>query len=176
MIAVILAAGEATRFGSCKQLEPIDGVPMLAHVIRQLPDHLTKWVIVGDRRGEVETLVQHEGATPRYNPDYKVGMTTSVRLAAQIAIQENAGLLLTLGDLPFVSTEDYELLLESYSEQPLFSEFSNQIGPPALIPNQALSRIVQDLKEGGMKSLFDRPSTVSLPNAAKDIDTPSDLR
>lgn len=176
MIAIVLAAGSSQRFGRCKQLEPLEGLPILAHVIRHLPDELKTFVVTGSHREVVEKWVEKEGATPLFNPNFADGIQTSVTCALQQALKQDEDLLLTLGDLPYVLQSDYLRLIKAFNEQPVFARFDNTWGPPAILPKSLLAVAIKGLGEGGLKNWVVGPVLVDIPAAAKDIDTLSDLR
>jgi len=70
--AIILAAGQATRFGQCKQLMPLGDKPLLAHVLdsvnRSRIDDAV--VILGARADEIRDQLGFGRARVVMNPDY----------------------------------------------------------------------------------------------------------
>ncbi len=65
--AVVLAAGEARRYGSLKQLLPWEGLPLVAHVVRQAlacPDIDRVAVTVGAQEAAVRDALGCSPATP----------------------------------------------------------------------------------------------------------------
>lgn len=175
MIAAVLAAGASTRFGRCKLIEPLNGKPMIQHVVENLPKNLSIYIVTGCFEHEVRECTKDYDLEYIHNPDFKKGIGSSVKAAARTALEQKQPLLITLGDLPFVKTKAYESLIAATGSVPVFSEFENTQGPPAVIPEKLVFRILE-LKDGkGARSVFSEFDTYSLPEAARDIDRPKDL-
>ncbi len=84
--AVVLAAGAATRYGSLKQVLPWEGLPLVAHVVRQAlacPDIDRVAVTVGAQEDEVRAALGSLSGDPRLEvvavPDWAAGQSRSVR-------------------------------------------------------------------------------------------------
>lgn len=84
--AVVLAAGEARRYGSLKQLLPWEGLPLVAHVVRQAlacPDIDRVAVTVGAQEAAVWDALGVLSGDPRLQivavPDWSAGQSRSVR-------------------------------------------------------------------------------------------------
>lgn len=161
--ALVLAAGASRRFGSPKQLAPIDGVPMLQRVIETaqaaLPPRVTAdspdspisslTVVLGAhadavRRGVVERL-----APPRPSvvvcPDWERGMAHSLRcgLASLTAAEPVLGsgtpdaALVLLGDTPHITADDLRRLIDAWRaspEVPTAAAYDGTIGAPCILP------------------------------------------
>jgi CTP:molybdopterin cytidylyltransferase MocA len=56
---IVLAAGAGRRFGGPKQLAPLDGRPLLQHVVDAAPDPLT--VVLGAHADQVRAAVDFDG-------------------------------------------------------------------------------------------------------------------
>lgn len=176
MIAAILAAGRGSRFGALKQLAPIDGRPMLDHVIKALPDGFSEIVVVtGAGATEVTAALDLKCVRPLHNPNFAAGLSTSVQVAAAYALEQREDLFLTLGDLPFVSEHDNRKLLANYTGQTLFSQFRGHVGPPAVLSRADLPRLFALRGDRGAKALFPDAPTVEIASASRDVDVPADL-
>lgn len=193
MIAAVLAAGMATRYGSCKAIADIEGTSMLRRVLAALPKQLPTIVVTGAYRKLVEDHVADTSDAPTsltcvFNPDYQEGIAASLRVAAAwaaawAAAQKPADepLLLTLADLPFLSATDYQRLLSAYALAPDTSVFAGfqdthgtaTFGPPAIFAPADRRRLLELKGDKGAKALFNTPPpTVAIPAAARDIDCP----
>ncbi len=171
MIAAVLAAGKSTRFEGCKQLHLINGKPMLQRVVESLPSEFSEVVVVtGAFREEIESLIASLKTHQIHNKNFERGIGTSVKVAAQYALKKHQNLLLTLGDLPFVTTSEYQNLLDHFANQVLFSEFNGETGPPAIFPKDQLAQLLNLADDEGAKSIFSQARSIPIPGAAKDID------
>lgn len=175
MIAVVLAAGESKRFGAFKSLVEIEGIPMIAKVLRALPQECSKYVVVGAQKEKLLSVLQSEGVKILENSNYKLGIHSSVEIAVSVAIEKKEDLLLTLADLPFVDRKDYQMLMKNFKNYPLFSSFAGEIGPPALFPLSFLVKIPERPIQKGLKSWIENPQLIEIANARFDVDRPSDL-
>jgi CTP:molybdopterin cytidylyltransferase MocA len=159
--ALVLAAGASRRYGSPKQLAPIDGVPMLQRVIETaqaaLPPQVSAdspdsplsslTVVLGAhadavRRGVVERL-----APPRPSvvvcPDWERGMAHSLRCG--LAALATAGtppegpsaVLVMLGDTPYITADDLQRLIEAWRASPdipAAAAYDGTLGAPCILP------------------------------------------
>src|SRR5438067_10090007 len=79
--AIVLAAGQATRFGRCKQLVRIGEKSLLQHVLDNLRASSVEDVVVvlGAHADEIRRHVRFGGERVVENPDYANGMSTSLQ-------------------------------------------------------------------------------------------------
>lgn len=91
--AVVLAAGEAKRFGALKQVVPWRGVPLVAHVTAQAlacPDISTVAVTVGAGAEQVTDALAKLSTSPALQlvsvPDWDAGQSCSVRAGLQAVL------------------------------------------------------------------------------------------
>lgn len=75
--AIVLAAGEGRRFGGNKLLVKIGGEPVILRVLKAL-NEFERVVIVGAYANELMPYLSNEIVI--YNPHYRDGMSTSIRL------------------------------------------------------------------------------------------------
>ena len=86
---IILAAGEARRFGACKQLAFFHTKPLLQHVIdAAIPLRPTRLVVMTGKYHEAIAAANDEGvlsgAELIYNPDWSSGMSSSISLGCEL--------------------------------------------------------------------------------------------
>jgi len=174
--AVILAAGTGSRFGGQKLLALLDGKPLIAHVVAAVA-HLPT-VVVGPP--ELEPHIYPARLIENLAPER--GMAHSLRLAHG-AIVANDGLLVLLGDMPYVTRELVNCVLEAGLDHDVAYPARDGIGGhPVFFSPAARTRIVGLMDGDTLRSLRDDPnlSTVTLARddagAYRDIDTAADLR
>ncbi len=170
MIAAVLAAGEAKRFGRCKQIALLAGKPLLQHVINALPPAMKTVIVTGGYHTEVSALAESLGVPTIYNSEYKLGMGASLKCAVRFAAEMQKDLLVTLADLPYVTRDDYLSLCQGYQDRPVFSKFSDDWGPPAIFPQNTFTKLLAMQKGRGAKGIFTVFDKVVIENAARDID------
>jgi molybdenum cofactor cytidylyltransferase len=114
--ALVLAAGRSRRMGADnKLLVDLEGQPLLARTLSTLAaSAATPLVVVtGHDADAVGEVARAAGARVVHNPDHQAGMSTSIR-AGLAALDEVDGVLIALGDMPFVRPQDIEALLEAF--------------------------------------------------------------
>jgi molybdenum cofactor cytidylyltransferase len=107
---VVLAAGASTRMGRAKQLLPLQGRPLLQHVIDAIGSSCFDEVVVvlGCHAEEVRQAVQPPRGRPMrivVNPDHAAGQSTSLRLGLRSADRRAEAAAVFLGDEPQVSRD-----------------------------------------------------------------------
>lgn len=183
--AVLLAAGESTRFGSGnKLLAEVDGTP----IVRQAAE-----TVVAADLTDVVVIVGHDGAavrdaltglpvSVRPNPDYADGQSTSVRIGVTAARERGwDATVFALGDMPFVAPESINALLDSYSsgsDTVLAAAYDGERGNPVLFDRThygTLGTVSGDV--GGRRLVENEGVLVDTgdPGVQQDIDDETDL-
>ena len=111
--AVVLAAGEAKRFGALKQVMPWRGVPLVAHAADQAlrcPDVDRVAVTVGAGAAQVQAAVAGRNIAIVAVPDWGQGQSRSVRAGLNVLASRSplpaplSAVLFLLADQPGVSS------------------------------------------------------------------------
>src|SRR5512140_249932 len=100
VVAILLAAGSSTRFGSEKLLAPWRGRPLHEHALDAL--------LASPAVAETIVVVQPGFAVPRarprcrfvVNPDHAEGMGASLRTGVRAAAGDAGAFLVALADMP----------------------------------------------------------------------------
>jgi molybdenum cofactor cytidylyltransferase len=183
--AVVLAAGRSQRFGATKQLQEVDGVPMVrgaASLARAVcGDHTL--LVVGHEWGNVVAATEGQCQFVTINEDYANGIGASIACAARSLAQSADCLLIMLADQPLITTDHLNALLSAWSgddDEIVATAFAGAQGPPVLMPRATFADLARLSGDSGARKLLDDPSyrltTVWFDPAAIDIDSPDDLR
>ena len=78
ILGAVLAGGASCRFGSDKALAPLDGAPMLDHVVSRLAPQVAELVICGRSWNDLRMLP--DASTERIGP--LAGLNSALRFAA----------------------------------------------------------------------------------------------
>ena len=162
--AVILAAGESRRMGKQnKLLLPIGGEALLVKLVTS---------VCASDVGQVIVVIGHEAEKIRgelnelplnfvYNPNFSEGMTTSIKYGVKVASHECDGLLICLGDMPFINTSEINKLIHAYVKNRIKGEglivvpvFKRQRGNPVLFSIEFRNDILEHKKESGCKEVI----------------------
>ena len=182
---VILAAGEARRFGACKQLALFHTKPLLQHVIdAALPLQPTRLVVMTGKYHEAIAAANDEsvvtGAELIHNPDWSSGMSSSIRLGCELLSDDCDQLLVLLADQVLVSTSELETLIaQAVDSGSACAGFSETVGPPAVFSRAWYPDLLTLNAENGAKKLLTDPAKqvtiVPMKSAGWDIDSKDDL-
>ena len=179
-VALVLAAGSASRFGSDKLSAPLEGEPLLFHAIRAARAAPVSRVIVIARPG-LET-----GAWQGDPPLEVVRIASSAlsdSLKAGIAAAQGAdGAFVFLGDMPRVPHDEAARLADliggSYAALP---RLGGRPGHPVLLSARAFADIAALSGDEGAGRLLRRRKDVVFddrtdPSIHFDVDRPEDLQ
>ncbi len=189
-VAVVLAAGASSRFGSPKLLAPLRGRPVLQHVLDAvaaagLRDAV---VVLGADAGAAGAAIAWRGERRVVNPRPGDGLSSSLRVGLDAAA-EVAGadaVLILLGDQPAVRPEAIRAILDAAGSpaaagRPLVrARYPDDPAPnPVLVRRSAWALAAGLAGDRGLGPLLaERPDLVlEVPVAGDnpDLDTPADL-
>jgi molybdenum cofactor cytidylyltransferase len=118
--AIVLAAGQGTRFGSePKMLAHLRGKPLVRHVAEAaVASSLRPCIVVtGHRAAEVERALRDLPLLVVFNAAYAGGLSTSLKAGfAALPPETEAGLVL-LGDMPLVAPSLIDHLAKAWVEK-----------------------------------------------------------
>ena len=182
---VILAAGEARRFGACKQLALFHKKPLLQHVIdAALPLRPKRLIVMTGKYHEAIATATDEGVVTGaeliHNPDWSSGMSSSIRLSCELLSDDCDQLLVLLADQVLVSTSELETLIaQAVYGGSACAGFSETVGPPAVFSRAWYPDLLTLNAENGAKKLLTDPARqvtiVPMKSAGWDIDSKDDL-
>lgn len=187
VVGVVLAAGTSSRFGDeNKLLATWNGDPLVRHAIRTLCQSAvdTVVVVVGHESERVRDAIADLDVTVVHNDAHERGQATSVREGVAAARErDGAATLFALGDMPSVTVESVDRLVEAYRAgvgDALAVACDGVRGNPVLFDARhfdALANVTGDV--GGREILLggDRSALVETrdPGVLVDVDRPADL-
>lgn len=178
-----LAAGQASRFGSNKLLQPWRGRPLLSHVLevatQACPDRVL--VVTGADADSTASACAEFAVDTVFNPDYSSGIGTSIAAAARACEGRVDGMLLLLGDQPLITASHLKDLIDRWDNDPhriCASRYAGTLGPPVLFGSSYLPLLAKLKHDNGAKELMtdnDQVVAIDFPPAAIDIDHLADL-
>ena len=181
---VILAAGEASRFGSAKQLALYRGTPLLQRAMNAvLAAGYRPIIMLGAHRQAIleSPLLDLTGAECCEVRDWHSGLSASIRAAVRHPeVANSEGVLLLLADQPEVDSTLIERLLNEARRFPheiIASDYNGRSGVPAVFSRAFFSALLALEGDQGARALIARSThrTLSFPGKLGDVDTPSDL-
>jgi molybdenum cofactor cytidylyltransferase len=180
--AVVLAAGEGSRFGGAKQLAELDGRPLLEHVVAAVAavPAIEKFVLVlGSRAEEIRDQVDPHGAEILVCNEWAEGQAASLR-AGLTAVSDMEAAVILLGDQPGITPAAIEAVLALYDgSRPLRAVYDGEPGHPVVIPRSLFASAIELEGDEGAKQLLEEAGVrrVEVGHLCEpaDVDTPADL-
>jgi molybdenum cofactor cytidylyltransferase len=114
--AIVLAVGESKRMGETKQLLKWRGKIMLQQVLDNLRGSRVDEVIlvVGHQADRILKVISPENLKIISNPDYRKGMSTSIRRGLQALDERSQAFFIFLGDQPEIGKEIVDRLIDDF--------------------------------------------------------------
>lgn len=183
---MIMAAGESSRFGSCKQLSELDSQhSLLSHAVEEaLKSEVGPvFVITGRWHQEIEQA-QHRGQLASVPllccSQWAQGLGNSIAYGTRMLEAEHEAILITLADQVALQASDFrQLAAQAHPQLIIAARYNGKPGVPALFPAACFADLMllhgehgaRHLLRGGVLAVEEIP----LANAACDIDTPQAL-
>lgn len=188
--AIVLAAGLSSRMqGQQKLFLPYRNKTIFEQVVAELLASKASEVII------VSSPLTHEriksmslpGITLVSNPDHTQGMTTTIQKGVQAAGQDADGYLICLGDMPRITSEEYDQLIKafasSYAEDSkaiLLPFHQGQKGNPVIFSSSYRNAILTHQDMEGCRGIVQSNKThltkvpMTTDHVLVDVDTPRD--
>ncbi len=183
---IILAAGNASRLGSAKQLLPFRHKTLLQHSLDEALALAGSTVVVvtGARQEMIVNHLQLHTAVITHNERWQEGMASSIRAGLSELLQKNTGLssvIILLCDQPFVSTALLQQLVatkQATGKGIVASVYKETTGVPALFAKPYFKLLLSLQGAEGARKLIAANladvATIPFPGGSVDIDTRED--
>ena len=180
----LLAAGEASRFGSPKQLAMYQGQTLIERSIALLGTMNCELLVITGAHHSV--IYEHLSLVSKerhvvFNQDWRQGMSSSIKMAITHCPEHLDGLMFVTVDQVLITKKNIESLIDLWKKDTsriVCAEYADHQGVPAIFPKQYFSKLLDLHGDKGARNLIKSSSNVnavSLPNAELDIDTMKQL-
>ena len=180
---VVMAAGNARRFGENKLAAKLDGRPLIEHALDAVPAALFSRVAVVTQYPEVERLASGRGflALRNRHPDWGISHTSRIGTEA---LRSCDGILYLVSDQPLLSRDSVARVVQHWLAHPskiVGAAHNGKRGNPCIFPPDFYEELLA-LKEdcGGntvIRAHLDRLELVEIPREElTDVDTPEALQ
>ncbi len=181
---LVLAAGNARRFGANKLLQPLGDEALLRHALSAangvFPGRVT--LVTGEDADRVAAAAGDLTASVVFNPDYVSGIGTSIAAGARACHTESDALVVMLADQPLITADHLRSLAAHWNGRPegiVASAYSGTLGPPALFGKEHFDALSSLSGDRGARAVIEANAqsvvAVAFEPASIDIDTPADL-
>lgn len=184
VVAILLAAGSATRFGSDKLLHPLPhDVPIAVQAARHLRVEIPRVIaVVRPGADALATALKKEGCEVVVCGNAAEGMGASLACAVRSADAAD-GFLVALADMPFIRSSSIAAVRDALAGgAPLAAPyFRARRGHPVGIAGRFRAELEAMKDDEGAKRLLESHADtlvkipVGDPGVIRDIDTPGDL-
>ena len=187
----ILAAGMSKRMGDeNKLLKKINNNTILNQT---LMNHIESKVnsinlILGHQKDIVLKYIDQNNIFIIENNNYKSGMLSSILKINENISDETIGILISLADMPFVTSDDINKLIKIFNENNqktiCIPENKGKLGNPILLPKEIYKDLISDISklssDKGLKKLildkkYDYIKVSLSEGGTKDFDTLEDF-
>ena len=179
---LVMAAGNASRFGNNKLAAELDGKPLIRHALEAVPRHLFSQVVVVTQYPEVEDMAREFGFTPLRNdhPDY--GISHTIELGTK-ALQQCNAILYMVSDQPLLDDASVERIVECWRNHPcniVGAAHNGKRGNPCIFPREFYDELLAlEEDHGGNTVIRKYPERLLTVEVAQeeltDVDTPKAL-
>ena len=184
--AVVLAAGSSSRMGFPKQLLPLDGRPLLQHVLDTIcaSDVREIVLVLGASADAIQREIDLRDIRVVPNERYREGMGTSLKAGISAVSPESNSALIILADQPFVRPATLNSLIAKHRElkpEIMIPTYRGFRGNPILLDRSVFPEVMQLVGDIGCRAIFGDHSEgiVKLPvediGILLDIDRQGDL-
>ncbi|MCR9253638.1 MAG: nucleotidyltransferase family protein [bacterium] len=182
---IILAAGNSSRLGRSKQLEEINGRPLLLNTLDTALESQSDSVLVvlGAEYEKHRQSIAHNEVMIVENKDWSKGMGSSIKCGMNYLLSQNNDIevaLISVCDQPFLSVALYNELLNSTDQinSISVSRYGDEsFGVPVAFYQNQFESILNIGDETGAKSILKNKSLrfIDFPKGHIDIDKEEDL-
>ncbi len=184
IVGVLLAAGGSRRFGTQKLVTPIRGMPLIQHgatLLRQTTDHVI--AVIGSDALIVRAALKGTGAEIVENPEWRDGLSTSLRRGVASVSPLAEAVVVALGDQPDVRPEIIRALIDGWRQTGhliVTARYRGVRAPPVLLSRPVFRDVAALVGDVGAKAVMDlHPESVGYvdvdSDVPRDVDSPGDL-
>lgn len=180
---VVMAAGDARRFGENKLAALFDGKSLIRRALEAVPPEAVDQVAVVTQYPEVEEMAAAFGFQPVRNPHPDWGISHTIRLGLE-ALGDCGAALFQVSDQPFLRRETVKALLSLFRGHPdrlAALAHGGVRGNPCVFPAKYFPELLDLQEDHGGSSVIRRHQEelllLEVPAAElEDVDTPCVLQ
>jgi molybdenum cofactor cytidylyltransferase len=184
VFAVVLAAGQSSRFGKTKQLEKYQGVPLVTRSVRlgEAVCGPNTVLVAGNDWQRVTDICAPLAGFFVVNPRFADGLASSIECGIRSVAEVADAVMLLLADQPLITSAHLQELMNTWQSSPesiVASAYAGTTGPPVIFPQRDFADLVRLRGDRGARAIIDanreRVKVIVFEAAALDIDRQSDL-
>jgi molybdenum cofactor cytidylyltransferase len=180
--AILLGAGESKRMGVDKLILPWKGKTVLQHCFEILLRSEVREIVIvlSPQNKQLKNRFEGGKAKVLVNPYFKRGMSTSIRRGLRAIHPNSAGILIALGDQPFLKTRTINAMVHAFDrgeEGIIIPSFRDRMGHPVIFHKRYRKELLNLRGDVGGRNVVERhPEDVKVvpiksEGVVKDVDT-----
>lgn len=166
---VIMAAGNAVRFGANKLEAELDGKPLIRRAFEAVPAGVFDRVAVVTQYPAVAALAREFGFTPVRNDRPGDGLSRTVRLGTQ-ALADCDGIVFLVADQPLLSASAVRAVVRQWREHPsciVGAACGTRRGNPNVFPREFSRRCARSRATAAAAPLSGSIRSATLPSTSR---------
>jgi molybdenum cofactor cytidylyltransferase len=185
--AILLGAGKSKRMGVDKLSLPWGRKTVLEHCFETLLRSKVEEVavVLNLRKKGIKDLFLRPRVKIVMNPYSKKGMSTSIRRGLRVIDPYSQGILIALGDQPYLKARTINALIRAFSQRKegiILPSFQGRMGHPVIFDQKYKKELLSLKGDVGGRSIIERHPEdvrrvpVKSAGVVKDIDTWQDYK
>jgi len=185
-IAVLmLAAGASRRMNGIKQILAFKDSTLLENALKtaKMSENDQVFCVLGANKEEIQQKIDFQDIEIIENTAWNDGLGKSIAVGVE-AIQnykDYEGILLMLGDQPFISSAYLNKMIEKFignQSEIIATSYSGKPGVPALFPKKIFSELIKLSGDSGAKVILQHHENIIKLEAENtfDVDSPEDYK
>jgi len=187
--AIVPAAGLSSRMGQNKLLMPFGDKSLIEHAVDTLKasdvDEIV--VVLGHEADQVRSRLERRRVNFVHNPDYREGLSTSVRTGMSAVAKGADAIMIYLADQPLIQPDEISRLIQAFAEAKRAGKsivvpfFENRRGNPVILDASYRAMVLDIVGDVGCRRIIRRyPEQVfavqmQTDHVIRDVDTPEDF-
>jgi molybdenum cofactor cytidylyltransferase len=157
--ALVLAAGTSRRMGTVKQLLPLDGRPLIQHVLETvLKSGVSEVILVlGHSAEAIQRSIETQHVHVVVNENYLQGLGTSLKVGLEAVNPQSTAAIIMLADQPFVRSSTLDRLIEAHSStgtQIVIPTYQGFRGNPVMLDRSVFHEAMGLSGDIGCRAIF----------------------
>ena len=187
--AIVPAAGLSSRMGQNKLLMPFGDKSLIEHAVDALKasdvDEIV--VVLGHEADQVRSRLERRRVNFVHNPDYREGLSTSVRTGMSAVAKGADAIMIYLADQPLIQPDEISRLIQAFAAAKRAGKsivvpfFENRRGNPVILDASYRAMVLDIVGDVGCRRIIRRyPEQVfavqmQTDHVVRDVDTLEDF-
>ena len=187
--AIVPAAGLSARMGQNKLLMRFDGKSLIEHAVDTLMTSGVDEIIVvlGHEANRIRSRLEGKNVHFVDNPDYRTGLSASVRAGIEAAPKGSDAMMIYLADQPLLEADEIRRLILAFAEAKRAGKsivvpfFGNERGNPVILDASYREMVLDIVGDVGCRRIVKKHPEqefavqMQTDHVVRDVDTPEDF-